>query len=32
MLECSIEHLENIGYHYYPTLIQWRDNFMANKE
>ncbi|XP_066390470.1 uncharacterized protein [Miscanthus floridulus] len=27
-----IEHLENIGYHYYPTLIQWRDNFMANKD
>ncbi|RLN35454.1 uncharacterized protein C2845_PM03G02580 [Panicum miliaceum] len=27
-----IEHLENIGYHYYPTLIRWRDNFMANKD
>ncbi|XP_052163545.1 uncharacterized protein LOC127780650 [Oryza glaberrima] len=27
-----IEHLENIGYHYYPTLIRWRDNFMANRE
>ncbi|GJN15699.1 hypothetical protein PR202_gb02635 [Eleusine coracana subsp. coracana] len=27
-----IEHLENIGYHYYQTLIRWRDNFMANKE
>ncbi|CAL5087453.1 unnamed protein product [Urochloa decumbens] len=27
-----IEHLENIGYHYYTTLIRWRDNFMANKD
>ncbi|GJN04020.1 hypothetical protein PR202_ga21527 [Eleusine coracana subsp. coracana] len=27
-----IEHLENIGYHYYQTLIRWRDNFMANKD
>jgi cyclopropane fatty-acyl-phospholipid synthase-like methyltransferase len=29
---CSIEHVENIGYHYYTTLIRWRDNFMANKD
>uniref|UniRef100_A0A0E0J8Q5 Amine oxidase domain-containing protein n=1 Tax=Oryza nivara TaxID=4536 RepID=A0A0E0J8Q5_ORYNI len=27
-----IEHVENIGYHYYTTLIRWRDNFMANKD
>ncbi|KAF6998690.1 hypothetical protein CFC21_014785 [Triticum aestivum] len=27
-----IEQVENIGYHYYPTLIRWRDNFMANKD
>uniref|UniRef100_A0ACD5WL56 Uncharacterized protein n=1 Tax=Avena sativa TaxID=4498 RepID=A0ACD5WL56_AVESA len=28
----SIEHVENIGPHYYTTLIRWRDNFMANKD
>ncbi|TVU46462.1 hypothetical protein EJB05_06002, partial [Eragrostis curvula] len=27
-----IEHVENIGYHYYTTLMRWRDNFMANKD
>ncbi|XP_006664478.1 uncharacterized protein LOC102701601 isoform X1 [Oryza brachyantha] len=27
-----IEHVENIGHHYYPTLVRWRDNFMANKD
>ncbi|KAE8772678.1 Cyclopropane fatty acid synthase [Hordeum vulgare] len=27
-----IEQVENIGYHYYPTLIRWRDNFMAKKD
>ncbi|KQJ81717.1 uncharacterized protein LOC100842201 isoform X1 [Brachypodium distachyon] len=26
-----IEQVENIGYHYYPTLVRWRDNFFANK-
>uniref|UniRef100_A0ACD5YJM8 Uncharacterized protein n=1 Tax=Avena sativa TaxID=4498 RepID=A0ACD5YJM8_AVESA len=28
----SIEHVENIGDHYYPTLMRWRDNFMDNKD
>ncbi|KAF8698875.1 hypothetical protein HU200_035136 [Digitaria exilis] len=27
-----IEHVENIGYHYYKTLMHWRDNFMYNKD
>ncbi|ONM04716.1 uncharacterized protein [Zea mays] len=27
-----IQHVENIGYHYYPTLIHWRENFEANEE
>uniref|UniRef100_A0A0D9XYC6 Amine oxidase domain-containing protein n=1 Tax=Leersia perrieri TaxID=77586 RepID=A0A0D9XYC6_9ORYZ len=27
-----IEHVENIGPHYYTTLIRWMDNFMANKD
>ncbi|CAL4924119.1 unnamed protein product [Urochloa decumbens] len=27
-----IQHLENIGDHYYPTLMHWRDNFMANRK
>uniref|UniRef100_A0ACD5Y406 Uncharacterized protein n=2 Tax=Avena sativa TaxID=4498 RepID=A0ACD5Y406_AVESA len=27
-----IEHVENIGPHYYTTLIHWRDNFIANKD
>uniref|UniRef100_A0A0E0ML69 Amine oxidase domain-containing protein n=1 Tax=Oryza punctata TaxID=4537 RepID=A0A0E0ML69_ORYPU len=27
-----IQHVENIGHHYYRTLIHWRDNFMANKD
>ncbi|KAL6902091.1 hypothetical protein ACP4OV_004967 [Aristida adscensionis] len=27
-----IEHVENIGYHYYTTLMHWRDNFMANRD
>ncbi|KAJ1288403.1 hypothetical protein BS78_02G086900 [Paspalum vaginatum] len=27
-----VQHVENIGDHYYPTLIHWRDNFMANRE
>jgi cyclopropane fatty-acyl-phospholipid synthase-like methyltransferase len=31
-LHCSIQHVENIGYHYYPTLIHWRENFEANEE
>ncbi|KAK8970013.1 hypothetical protein KSP40_PGU017305 [Platanthera guangdongensis] len=26
-----VEHVENIGIHYYQTLICWRNNFMANK-
>ncbi|KAJ0963682.1 hypothetical protein J5N97_028804 [Dioscorea zingiberensis] len=26
-----VEHLENIGIHYYQTLRCWRDNFMAKK-
>ncbi|KAF6145533.1 hypothetical protein GIB67_037566, partial [Kingdonia uniflora] len=26
-----VEHLENIGIHYYQTLIYWRDNFMAKQ-
>ncbi|KAL6599582.1 hypothetical protein ACP70R_045719 [Stipagrostis hirtigluma subsp. patula] len=26
-----IEHLENVGYHYYTTLMHWRDNFMSNR-
>ncbi|XP_044968566.1 uncharacterized protein LOC123428427 isoform X2 [Hordeum vulgare subsp. vulgare] len=28
----SIEHVENIGPHYYTTLMRWRDNFMINKD
>ncbi|RHN78653.1 putative cyclopropane-fatty-acyl-phospholipid synthase [Medicago truncatula] len=27
---CSVEHAENIGIHYYPTLRWWRKNFMEN--
>ncbi|XP_044970996.1 uncharacterized protein LOC123431236 [Hordeum vulgare subsp. vulgare] len=27
-----IEHVENIGPHYYTTLMHWRDNFMTNKD
>ncbi|OEL30053.1 Tuberculostearic acid methyltransferase UfaA1 [Dichanthelium oligosanthes] len=27
-----IQHVENIGDHYSPTLIHWRDNFMANRK
>ncbi|WVZ62899.1 hypothetical protein U9M48_012591 [Paspalum notatum var. saurae] len=27
-----VQHVENIGDHYYPTLIHWRDNFKANRE
>ncbi|WVZ64255.1 hypothetical protein U9M48_013805, partial [Paspalum notatum var. saurae] len=27
-----VQHVENIGDHYYTTLIHWRDNFMANRE
>lgn len=27
-----VQHVENIGDHYYPTLIHWRNNFMANRE
>ncbi|RCV10474.1 hypothetical protein SETIT_2G115200v2 [Setaria italica] len=27
-----IQHVENIGDHYYPTLMHWRDNFMANRK
>ncbi|RLN18713.1 Cyclopropane-fatty-acyl-phospholipid synthase [Panicum miliaceum] len=30
--EERIEHIENIGYHYYTTLMRWRDNFMANRD
>ncbi|XP_068653709.1 uncharacterized protein [Aristolochia californica] len=26
-----VEHLENIGIHYYQTLLYWRDNFMAKQ-
>lgn len=26
-----VEHLENIGIHYYQTLIYWRNNFMSKK-
>ncbi|XP_020581327.1 uncharacterized protein LOC110025272 [Phalaenopsis equestris] len=26
-----IEHVENLGIHYYQTLICWRNNFMANR-
>ncbi|TVU25501.1 hypothetical protein EJB05_28000 [Eragrostis curvula] len=28
----NIQHLENIGDHYYTTLMKWRDNFVANRE
>ncbi|AQK48315.1 uncharacterized protein [Zea mays] len=28
----NIQHLENIGDHYYTTLMNWRDNFVANRE
>ncbi|XP_044334958.1 uncharacterized protein [Triticum aestivum] len=28
----SIEHVENIGPHYYTTLMCWMDNFTANKD
>ncbi|THU64131.1 hypothetical protein C4D60_Mb01t23250 [Musa balbisiana] len=31
-LSSSIDHLENIGIHYYQTLRCWRNNFFANKE
>ncbi|KAG6536223.1 hypothetical protein ZIOFF_001273 [Zingiber officinale] len=27
-----IEHIENIGIHYYQTLICWRNNLLANKD
>ncbi|WVZ62876.1 hypothetical protein U9M48_012568, partial [Paspalum notatum var. saurae] len=27
-----VQHVENIGDHYYQTLIHWRNNFMANRE
>ncbi|XP_025803676.1 uncharacterized protein LOC112882759 isoform X4 [Panicum hallii] len=27
-----VQHLENIGDHYYPTLMHWRDNFVANRK
>lgn len=27
-----IEHVENIGMHYYQTLICWRNNFISNKD
>ncbi|CAN6203699.1 unnamed protein product [Urochloa humidicola] len=27
-----VQHLENIGDHYYTTLMHWRDNFMANRK
>ncbi|XP_066334367.1 LOW QUALITY PROTEIN: uncharacterized protein [Miscanthus floridulus] len=27
----NIQHLENIGDHYYTTLMNWRDNFAANR-
>ncbi|GJN07741.1 hypothetical protein PR202_ga25599 [Eleusine coracana subsp. coracana] len=27
-----VEHVENIGYHYYSTLMRWRDNFEANRD
>nr|CAB3452702.1 unnamed protein product [Digitaria exilis] len=27
-----VQHLENIGDHYYPTLMHWRDNFLANRK
>lgn len=27
-----VEHVENIGIHYYQTLRCWRDNFMAKKQ
>ncbi|WVZ62882.1 hypothetical protein U9M48_012574 [Paspalum notatum var. saurae] len=27
-----VQHVENIGDHYYTTLIHWRDNFMANRQ
>ncbi|XP_026387753.1 uncharacterized protein LOC113282864 [Papaver somniferum] len=26
-----VEHIENIGIHYYETLIRWRNNFMARQ-
>ncbi|CAI9118088.1 OLC1v1019606C1 [Oldenlandia corymbosa var. corymbosa] len=26
-----VEHVENIGFHYYPTLRYWRKNFAKNK-
>ncbi|XP_044969318.1 uncharacterized protein LOC123429331 isoform X1 [Hordeum vulgare subsp. vulgare] len=28
----SIEWVENIGDHYYPTLMHWKGNFMENKD
>ncbi|CAN6180117.1 unnamed protein product [Urochloa humidicola] len=27
-----VQHLENIGDHYYTTLMHWRDNFVANQK
>ncbi|MCO5586055.1 hypothetical protein L7F22_039994 [Adiantum nelumboides] len=27
----SVEHMENIGIHYYHTLLEWRQRFNANK-
>ncbi|TVU25538.1 hypothetical protein EJB05_28037 [Eragrostis curvula] len=28
----NIQHLENIGDHYYTTLMKWMDNFVGNRE
>ena len=30
-LICSVEHVENIGIHYYKTLRCWKKNFIENK-
>ncbi|CAL5065836.1 unnamed protein product [Urochloa decumbens] len=27
-----VQHVENIGDHYYTTLMHWRDNFVANRK
>lgn len=27
-----VEHVENIGYHYYPTLMRWMQNFTDNRD
>lgn len=32
ILKCSVEHVENLGIHYYQTLRCWRKNFMERQK